>query len=169
MSEELSSESKLYIRDTVEELRKEFKADLESVKSKTTRVFSAIVLVVGLAASLGVYGLATQYIKKAISEGLSDDAVFKLKEKAKDSHDMIVQWAAEAETLVSKLRNKRLTVTFGEGREIPEQHQPGRRGVPSPKMDFREGYTLSGYYQDGGVTIFYFRPLKVEFADAPPG
>jgi microcystin-dependent protein len=82
MPEELSPESKLYVKEEIENVRKEIREDVEKVKSKATKTFTTVVIVVGLFTGLGVYGLAVSYIDTAIKQGLEDKGITELKSKA---------------------------------------------------------------------------------------
>ena len=95
MSEELSPETKLYVKEEIEKVRKEVKEEIEKVKSKATKTFSTVVIVVGLLTGLGVYGLARDYMKTAINEGLTEQGIQKLKSEAEghvqDINDCVVE------------------------------------------------------------------------------
>ena len=54
MPEELSPESKLYVKEEIENVRKEIREDVEKVKSKATKTFTTVAIVVGLLTGLGV-------------------------------------------------------------------------------------------------------------------
>jgi hypothetical protein len=82
MPEELSPQSKLYVKEEIEKSRKEFREDVEKVKSKTTKTFTTAVIVVGFLTGMGVYGLAVRYMDAAISKGLEDKGIAELKSKA---------------------------------------------------------------------------------------
>lgn len=82
MSEELSPETKLYVKEETEKVRKAVKEEVEKVKSKATKTFSTVVIVVGLLTGLGVYGVARDYMKTAINEGLTEQGIQKLKSDA---------------------------------------------------------------------------------------
>jgi len=116
MAEELSPESKLYVKEEIEKMRKEFKEDLEKAQSKATKTFSAVAMIVGLLASVGVYSLAKSSIKNAIENELekttikklgadANDLVFKigsLKGRAEESAKDAEGFVADANTYVQK-------------------------------------------------------------------
>ena len=68
MAEEMSPESKLYVKEEIEQIRKEFKEDLKEVQSKATRTFTTVALIVGLLTGLGVYLGLDYTISKALDE-----------------------------------------------------------------------------------------------------
>lgn len=84
MAEDLSPESKLYVKEELEGVRKEIREDLERVRSKSTRTFTAIAGLVGLLTCIGVYGLAVKYIDTAIDRGFSDKGVAELESKVRE-------------------------------------------------------------------------------------
>jgi hypothetical protein len=104
MAEELSPESKLYLKEEIEKLSKEFKEELEKIKSKTTKIISTVVIVVGFLTGLGVYGLAVNYIDDAIAEGLKNKSINDLVADANGLHDKIVVYETEAKNILSKLK-----------------------------------------------------------------
>jgi hypothetical protein len=117
MAEELSPESKLYVKEEIEKARRGFKEEVEKAKSKATKTFSTVAIVVGLLTGLGVYGGAKTYIDNAISEGLNDKGFTDLMtdatnyaEKAKgfmadanNSYINITDIEAQAKDTLSKL------------------------------------------------------------------
>jgi hypothetical protein len=75
MPEEVSPESKLYVKEEIEKTRKEFKEDIKEVQSKTTRTFTTVALVVGLLTGLSIYGSVTSYISTTIRNRLGAQAL----------------------------------------------------------------------------------------------
>ncbi|MCP4258689.1 MAG: hypothetical protein GY774_14490 [Planctomycetes bacterium] len=109
MAEELSPELKLYVKEEIEKVRKENREEVEKVKSKATKTFTTVVIVVGLLTGLGVYGLAANYIDTAIQEGLGEDTLEKIKEhetQAKSLRDDIDKIHTTAETTLSELKTE---------------------------------------------------------------
>jgi len=114
MVEELSPESKLYLKEELEKVRNEFKEGLKDAQSKTTKIFTTIALIVGLLASMGIYGLVKDYmkttiqtnVKTAIDEKLDEESVAQF-EKRKGEVEKNMN---EAEGLVEKLEQSRSEV-----------------------------------------------------------
>lgn len=96
MPEELSPESKLYVKEEIQKSSKEFKGEIEKVKSQTTKVFTTVVIVVGLLTGLGVYGGAKNYINKAVNENLEEAGITELKSKAQELVEKINSHEAQA-------------------------------------------------------------------------
>jgi len=104
MPEEVSPESKLYVKEEIEKSRKEIKEEVEKVNSKATKIFTTVAIVVGLITGLGVYGNAKFYIKSTIEDKLGRDTLDEIEEnriKAKNSYRKIVEYEAEAEKILS--------------------------------------------------------------------
>ncbi|MHC4440466.1 MAG: hypothetical protein ACYS3S_24210 [Planctomycetota bacterium] len=99
MSEELSPETRLYVKEEIEKVRKEVKEEVEKVKSKATKTFSTVVIVVGLLTGLGVYGIARDYMKTAINEGLSGQGIQNLRSIAEDRVQDINDYVEKATVL----------------------------------------------------------------------
>ena len=78
MVEEVSPESKVYVKEEVEKMRKEFKEDLKDAQSKATKTFSTVALIVGLLGSLGVYGFTKDFITNAIKTRINVELETKL-------------------------------------------------------------------------------------------
>lgn len=85
MPEELSPESKLYIKEEIEKVRKEFKGDLKDAQSKSTKIFSTVAMIIGLVTGIGVY----LGINNSIKEKLNESGLSKLVENAEDANDTI--------------------------------------------------------------------------------
>lgn len=98
MAEELSSESKLYVQQEIEEVRREMREEREKAKSKAAKTFTTVAVVLGLLTGIGVYGLAVNYIDAAIRRGLEEKGIAELKSKAEDLVDV-------AEDLVGKIHS----------------------------------------------------------------
>lgn len=117
MAEELSPESKLYVKEELEKVRNEFKEGLKDAQSKTTKIFTTIALIVGLLASMGIYGLVKDYMKTtiqtAIDDKLGEQAVKEFKQRmikaeglvsdANNLHAKIVEYEKGANDILSKL------------------------------------------------------------------
>jgi hypothetical protein len=88
MPEELSPESKLYVKEEIEKVRNEFKEGLKDAQSKATKTFTTVALIVGLLASMGVYGLAKSSIKNAVEDELSKTTI---KNLATDANMLVVE------------------------------------------------------------------------------
>jgi len=101
MPEELSPESKLYVKEELEKVRNEFKEGLKDAQSKTTKIFSTVALIIGLLASMGVYGLAKSSIKNAIEDELSKTTIKKLETDANMILVEIESFEGQAKELVT--------------------------------------------------------------------
>jgi len=84
MAEELSPESKLYVKEEIEKVKKEFKEDLKEAQSKATKTFTTVALIIGLIASVGVYGLAKSSIKNTIEDELGKTTIKNLETDASE-------------------------------------------------------------------------------------
>ncbi|MHC4535241.1 MAG: hypothetical protein ACYS6K_14930 [Planctomycetota bacterium] len=100
MAEEVSPESKVYVKEEIEKLRKEYNDELEKVKSKTTKTLSGIAVVVGLLTCIGVYGLA----RAAIKEGLKDTTIKTFEKDANDLYNKIVLYEKDTNKILYKLK-----------------------------------------------------------------
>jgi hypothetical protein len=97
MPEELSPESKIYVKEEIENVRREFKEDLKEARNKATKTFSTVALIVGLLVSLGVYGL--------VKSALSATTIKTLEEQAKGLHGKIEGYEKDANTKLSQIIN----------------------------------------------------------------
>jgi hypothetical protein len=88
MPEELSSESKLYIKEEIDKIRKDFKEDLKEAQAKATKTFATIALIVGVLASLGVYYSAREYIDSEVGKRLDAATVQKIEDDLKKLSDL---------------------------------------------------------------------------------
>ena len=167
MAEEQSPESKLYVKEEIEKVSKEFKEELEKVRSKTTKIISTFVIVVGLLTGLGIYGAVKNYVKAA----LSDTTIQNLTEDANLLHDKIVNYEKDASNLRDKiieyeqqvgkfaskeeLSNHTHTVTYS-GKEIGTKYIKNQNRVNIP-----DGHIIVAAYADGAGTIFYHKKLEI--------
>lgn len=155
MAEEVSPESKLYVKEEIEKSRKEIKEEVEKVNSKATKIFSTVAIVVGLITGLGVYGNAKFYIKNTIEDKLGRDTLAEIEEnkiKAKNSYSKIVEYEAEAEKILSGRPIIGTIVPYG-GEIIettpgdPCQVQPGWffcNGASLDREEYEELYKVIG-------------------------
>jgi hypothetical protein len=97
MAEELSPESKLYVKEEIEKVKKE-------VQSKATKTFTTVVMIVGLVTGMGVYKFAKSHIDTTIKDGLKQQGITELKSKAEE-------FVKEAEGLVADANNSYKTIT----------------------------------------------------------
>lgn len=107
MPEELSPESKLFIKEEIEKVRKENKEELEKVKSKSTKTFAAIAIVVGLLTGLGVYGLVVNYIGKVMEEQIGKgtrDEITQFRDDSRSLKDEILGIKTQAKEILSQLK-----------------------------------------------------------------
>lgn len=103
MPEELSAESKLFVKEEIENVRKEIREDVEKVKSKATKTFTTVVIIVGLLTGLGVYGSAKHYINTAVEANLGTETLAEIEKnriQAKNSCNEIVKYEAKAEEIL---------------------------------------------------------------------
>ena len=104
MPEEVSPESKLYVKEEIEKTRKEIKEEVEKVNSKATKTFTTVAIVVGFITGLGVYGSAKHYINTAVEANLGADTVAEIeknRDKAKKLCNEIVEYESNAEKILS--------------------------------------------------------------------
>ncbi|MCP4263534.1 MAG: hypothetical protein GY774_39410 [Planctomycetes bacterium] len=104
MAEELSPESKLYIKEEIEKVRKENREEIEKVKSKTTKIFTTVVIVVGFLTGLGVYGAAKSHINSEIQRELSNTTIQNLTEDTIHLHGETFEHEKDANDILSKLK-----------------------------------------------------------------
>lgn len=109
MAEELSPESKLYVKEEIDKIRKDFKEDLKEAQSKATKTFTTVALIVGLLAGVGIWSSNMLYIKDKMST--ADITI--LMEDAKAKHEKILGYEAYANDFLSKLTSNRLTEKNG--------------------------------------------------------
>lgn len=180
MAEELSPESKLYVKEEIEKARKEFKEEVEKVKSRTTRTLSTVVMVVGLLTCVGVYGIAARAIQKGLDETtikeLEDEAK-KLVADANNSYNSIVEWEDKSKKLVEamdgnkiitleskleKLEGHRHEITYSGKESGTEYIKTKLEGGGKDRVNIPDGHIIVGAYADGGGTIFYYKKLQIE-------
>jgi microcystin-dependent protein len=104
MPEEVSPESKLYVKEEIEKTRKEIKEEVEKVSSKATKTFTTVAIVIGLITGLGVYGSAKHYINTAVEANLGTDTLAEIqnnRDKARNSYKQIVEYEKDAEKILS--------------------------------------------------------------------
>jgi hypothetical protein len=109
MSEIVSPESKLYVKEEVEKAKKEIKEDIEKANSKAARTFTIVGVVLGILTGVGVYGLAARYIDAAIVKGLEKKGIQELMSKAEDLVENIEGFedkAQESSEIIDKIRTK---------------------------------------------------------------
>ena len=103
MPEEVSPESKLYVKEEIENVRKDIREEVEKVNSKATKTFTTVVIVVGLITGLGVYGSAKYYINTAVEAKLGTETMAEFEEhriQAKNSCNEIVKYETKAEEIL---------------------------------------------------------------------
>ena len=108
MPEELSLESKLFVKEEIEKIRKDIKEEVEKVKSKTTKTFATVVVVVGLLTGLGIYGSVTSYISTTIQEKLGEKAMANFNERLEEMTKNVEETkglVAEAKSHVERAKN----------------------------------------------------------------
>jgi hypothetical protein len=106
MPEEVSPESKLYVKEEIEKSRKEIKEEVEKVNSKATKTFTTVAIVVGLITGLGVYGSATHYISATIQKKLGTETLAEIEKnriQANNSYKNITDIKAKADKILSQL------------------------------------------------------------------
>lgn len=191
MPEELSPESKLYVKEEIEKMRKEFKEEVEKAKSKATKTLSTVAIVVGLLTGLSVYGGAQTYIDTAISKGLEEKGITDLVADvnnyveqaeglvadANNSYNSIVEWEDKSKKLVEAMDGNRIITLEsklkkleGHGHEITYSgEESGTKyiktkleGGGKDRVDIPDGHIIVGAYADGGGTIFYYKKLQIE-------
>ena len=139
MPEELSPGSKLYVKEEIEKSRKEIKEEVEKVKSKATRTFTTVAMVIGLLTGVGVYGLAVKYMDDTIQKALDSKGVTDLKSKAQEfvdtaeglvtnaenSYNKIVNYETDANYILSSLSSKMIIGTIVPyGGKIADSEEP---------------------------------------------
>ncbi|MFX0200377.1 MAG: hypothetical protein ACFFCW_30025 [Candidatus Hodarchaeota archaeon] len=102
MAEEVSPESKLYVKEEIEKSRKEFKEDLEKAQSRATKTFATIGMIVGLLAGVGVWSSTIIYVK----DRMSNTTIAKLESDATDKHDNIVKYEKAANKIWENLSKR---------------------------------------------------------------
>ena len=135
MAEEVSPESKVYVKEEIEKIRKEFKEEVEKAKSKATKTLSTVAIVVGLLTGLSVYNGAQTYIDTAISKGLEEKGITDLVADvnnyveqteglvadANNSYNSIVEWEDKSKKLVEAMDGNRI-ITLEKKLEKLENH-----------------------------------------------
>ncbi|MHC4546096.1 MAG: hypothetical protein ACYS9C_18355 [Planctomycetota bacterium] len=105
MPEEVSPESKLYVKEEIEKTRKEIKEEVEKVNSRATKTFTTVALVIGIITGLGVYGSAKHYISATIQDKLGTETLKEFeKNKITAGQNMIEseRLIAEAKSLIAE-------------------------------------------------------------------
>ena len=121
MAEELSPESKLYVKGEIEKLSNEFKQDLKESQSKATKTFTAVALIIGLLASVGVLSLAKDYANKALSNTAIKTIVAdanELKDSCEESLNKAKSCVAKIESLTEKYEIKGVYVHYDTSRDV---------------------------------------------------
>jgi len=104
MPEEVSPESKLYVKEEIEKTRKDIREEVEKVNSKATKTFTTVAVVVGLITGFGVYGSAKNYINTAVEAKLGTETLAEIennKIQARNSYKKIVEYESKAERILS--------------------------------------------------------------------
>ena len=175
MAEEVSPESKLYVKEEIEKSRKEFKEDLEKAQSKATKTFATVALIVGLLSGLGVYGLVKDYIEDTIS----NTTVKTLEADANDLHDKIVVYEKDANSLLDnivvyeqqvekfaskeELSNLKDDIKKHTHRIVLSGDEKSTGYMKSlVRVNIPDGHIIVGAYTDGGGTIFYYKEFQIE-------
>lgn len=168
MSEELSPETKLYVKEEIEKVRKEVKEEIEKVKSKATKTFSTVVIVVGLLTGLGVYGLARDYMKTAINEGLTEQGIQKLKSEAEghvqDINDCVVEANVSYKSiedmeknLKERLKGHTHQIIIDLTKQWSSEYVPKATHISIPP-----GHVITKVYFDSKGWIFYAQPISIK-------
>ncbi|MCP4262905.1 MAG: hypothetical protein GY774_36150 [Planctomycetes bacterium] len=86
MTEEVSPESKVYVKEEIDKMRKEFKEDLNDARSRATKTFTIVALIVGLLTTLGVYGNISSLLRSKVQQ----ETLKRIKEQlsAREQQDM---------------------------------------------------------------------------------
>ncbi|MFX0201655.1 MAG: hypothetical protein ACFFCW_36540 [Candidatus Hodarchaeota archaeon] len=142
MVEELSPESKLFVKEEIEKLRKEFEQDIKEAQSKATKTFTVVALIIGLLASVGVLKLAKDHANEVLSDTTIKTIVAdanELKDSCKESLDEATSYVEKIKSLTENYETVGIYVHYTEGpyREIchrddevkgwtkcAEKHQP---------------------------------------------
>jgi hypothetical protein len=90
MPEEVSPESKLYVKEEIEKSRKEIKEEVEKVNSKATKTFTTVAIVIGLVTGLGVYGSATHYISTSIQDKLGAETMAEFEARIIQANQFVI-------------------------------------------------------------------------------
>ena len=106
MAEELSPESKLYVKQEIEEVRREMKEEREKAKSKAAKTFTTAAVVLGLLTGAGVYGLAVNYVDAALRKALEEKGITELKSNAEDLVKDMTELKSNAEELVDVAKDR---------------------------------------------------------------
>ena len=135
MPEELSPESKLFVKEEIEKIRKDIREEVEEVKSKTTKTFTTVAIVVGLITGLGVYGIAKSYINTAVEAQLDADTVAEIENyrgEAKKLYNKIAEYETDANDILSSLSSHMVIGTIVPyGGKIEDSEEP---------IEVREGW-----------------------------
>jgi len=170
MSEELSPESKLYVKEEIEKVRKEVKEEVEKVKSKATKTFGTVVIVVGLLTGLGVWGLAIKYIDDAVNKGLEEKGIADLLAKAtthvQDINDLVVE-AKVSHKSIEDMEKDLKDRLKGHTHEIVidyDQQKTKPTGYVKKKthVQIERGHVITRVYYDGEGWIFYANPITIK-------
>lgn len=142
MTEEVSPESKLYVKEEIEKSRKEFKDDLEKAQSRATRTFTTIGMIVGLLTALGVYGIAAKYIDDTIKEKLDVKTLKEFEEnKIKAEQNM-----NEAEGILEEILRLKKIANLPVGTIVASMLEPSKfaEAVGDPNRKINEWQLADG-------------------------
>ena len=106
MAEELSPESKLYVKQEIDQVRREMRQETEKAKAKAVRTFTTFAVVLGLLTGAGVYGLAVKYIDAVIRDAVTAEGIAKLKSKAENLVKGITELNSSADDLVDVAKDR---------------------------------------------------------------
>ena len=186
MAEELSPESKLYIKEEIEKVRKEVKEDLKEARTKATKTFSTVAIVVGLIAGFGAYfsmesavqtklGEAgmTELIQQAID---ANNYIKEVKTNVQKNLPMLMQLKLDisepskaAKNLSSLLKmtnfDQRLVDIENHKHQIfidsTQQKETGH--VPkNTHVSIPDGHVITKVYHDNEGWIFYSYPISIK-------
>lgn len=113
MPEELSPESKLYVKEEIDKVREKIEEQVKDTKkaieeqvkkarSGSMRTFSIVTAVVAFLVGVGVYGSAVKYMDKAISKGLEDAG---LTESVKRAEELVAD-ANRSNAAIGKMKEQ---------------------------------------------------------------
>ncbi len=127
MAEEVSPESKIYVKEEIEKSRKEIREEVEKVSSKATKTFTTVAVVVGLVTGLGVYGSAQHYISTTIKDALGTETLREFetnKTKAEQNMIDVKSQMAEAKSNVQEIIALKKIVYLPLGTILPSMLDP---------------------------------------------
>jgi len=162
MAEELSPESKLYVKEEIEKIRKEFKDELKEAQSKSTKIFGTVVLIVGLLASLGVIHSARGYTDAAVENAVEKEFGKEALERFDEQRVELEEDLKKAEGFVADSNDAYREIAY-----ILEKARKGPNDLLISTLKLQQLASAEGYAWIGGIAFIWGTRTSTSDATEP--